>query len=72
MFTVSSAFSEASFQFFFSGPGCDQQQFCTFIFRQFYALYRDEAKSMIFLTSATTPSKNIDDDPVGIGCMLVQ
>ena len=33
MLTVSSTFSEASFQPLFSGPGRDQQQFCTLIFQ---------------------------------------
>jgi hypothetical protein len=65
MFTVSSAFSKVSFLFFFSGPGCDQQQFSP-PYSGNSMRCRGEAKSMIFLTSATTPSKNIVDDPVRI------
>jgi hypothetical protein len=70
MLTVPSAFSKASFQSF-SGPGCNQKQFRTFIFQQFYALYWGEAKSVTLLTLAMTPSKNVVDDPVWIVCTLV-
>ena len=54
--------------FFYSSPGCDQQRCCTFIFQQFYALYRGEGKSRIFLTPSTTRSESIVDDPVWVVC----